>query len=123
MLAIVFTAACHNMKPVPVTQVTGNNRVWLTLSDHSVVAVDGPQIFGTKVVGFVSGKYGEYPTDQVTEVHVREPARGRTAAVIAASMLAAGVVAYWGLSTVGDKGEGVPTPDICDVEPDNELCG
>jgi hypothetical protein len=122
-LMILSSAACHNMKPVSVTQVTGNNRVWLTLSDRSVVVVDGPQIYGTKVVGFVNGRYGEFPTARVAEVRVREQAGGRTAAVVAASVLAAGVVAYWGLSTVGDKGAGNPTPDICDVEPDNELCG
>jgi hypothetical protein len=120
-LVIFSTAACHHMKPVSVAQVTASRRVWLTLSDQSVVVVDGPQIYGTKVVGFVKGKYGEFPTTQVKQLHVRETARGRTAALIAGSVLAVGGVVAWGMSNVGNKGP--HTPDLCDLEPDNELCG
>jgi hypothetical protein len=109
------------MKAVEMDQAVSSSRVSLTLSDRSVVVVYGPKIYGDKLVGFVDGKYHEYPTAQVKEVQVRESARGRTAALIAASVFAVGGAVAWGLSKGGTKG--AYTPDICDVEPDNELCG
>jgi hypothetical protein len=118
-LAMFVTAACHRMKPVSVAQVTHTDRAWLTLDDQSVVVVDGPQIYGTKVVGWVNGRYGEFPTSEVKEVYVRESARGRTAALVAASVLTAGAVGIW----LSSAGSGPHTPDICDEEPLHELCG
>jgi hypothetical protein len=118
-LVIFSTASCHSMRPVSVAQVTANHRAWLTLSDKSVVVVDGPQIYGTKVVGFVNGKYEEFPAAQVQEVHVREPARVRTAALIALSGLTAGGLLF----LLTEAGHGNPgLPDICDEEPENILC-
>jgi hypothetical protein len=119
-LAIFFTAACHRMKPVSVAQVTATNRVWLTLGDQSVVVVDGPQIYGTKLVGWVNGRYGEFPTSEVKEVYVREPASGRTAVLVAGGVLAGTAVMVW---VFGSMGKGPHTPDICDEEPLSELCG
>jgi hypothetical protein len=119
-LAIFVTAACHRMKPVSVAQVTATNRVWLTLGDQSVVVMDGPQIYGTKLVGWVNGRYGEFPTSEVKEVYVREPASGRTAVLVAGGVLTASAVMVW---VFGSMGKGPHTPDICDEEPLNELCG
>jgi hypothetical protein len=109
------------MKAVEMDQAVSSSRVSLTLSDRSVVVVYGPKIYGDKLVGFVDGKYHEYPTAEVKEIRAREPAPGRTTALIAASVVVVGGFVAWGLSSLGTKGGS--TPDICDVEPDNELCG
>jgi hypothetical protein len=121
MLAILSSPACHTMKVVGIDQAPASDRVSLTLSDRSVVVVYGPKIYGDKLVGFVDGKYHEFPTAQVKEIRAREPAPGRTTALIAASVVVVGGFVAWGLSSLGTKGGF--TPDICDVEPENELCG
>lgn len=120
-LAILSSSACHTMKVVSIDQAPASARVTLTMSDRSVAVVYGPKIYGDKLVGFVDGKYHEYPTAQVKEIRAREPAPGRTAALIAASVVVVGGVVAWGLSRLGTKG--ASTPDICDVDPTNELCG
>ena len=121
ILAVLSTAACHTLKPVSIDQARASHRVWLTLSDRSVVVVDGPQIYGDKVVGFVNGKYVELVAADLKQVQVRESARGRTAAVVAASVLVVGGFAAWGLSTLGTHGG--HAPDMCDLDPNDELCG
>ena len=122
-LALLSTSACHNLKPVTIDQAHASPRVWLTLSDRSVVVVDGPQIYGDKVVGFVMGRYAEFPTADVQKAQMPEPARTRTAALVAASVLAVGGIVAW---TVSAQGSGAkPEPDPCDTgEPDIfEVCG
>ena len=119
ILTVLSTFACHTAKVVPVDQVRASDRVWVTLSDQSTVVVYGPQIYGTKLVGFVEGKYVEVPTTQVQMVQVRETAGARTGALVALGALAAGGLVFW-LADKGSPGPG--RPDICDEEPDNEIC-
>ena len=92
------------MKVVGMDEAVASSRVSLILSDQSVAVVYGPKIYGDKLVGFVDGKYHEYPTAQVKEVQVRQSAGGRTAALIAVSVVAVGGVVAWGLSSLGTKG-------------------
>jgi hypothetical protein len=121
ILAILSSPACHTMKVVGIEHAAASTQVSLTLSDRSVVVVYGPKIYGDKLVGFVDGKYHEFPTAQVKEIRARESAPGRTTALIAASVVVVGGVVAWGLSSLGTKG--ASTPDLCDVDPMNELCG
>lgn len=121
ILAMLSSPACHTMKVVGMDQALSSSRVSLILSDRSVVVMYGPKIYGDKLVGFVDGTYHEYLTAQVKGFQVRETARARTAALIAVSVFAVGGAVAWGLSKGGTKG--AYTPDLCDVDPMNELCG
>lgn len=68
-------------------------RVWVTRTDGAVVVVNGPQVFGDSLVGFVNGEYAEMPLGQVRQLLARQPARGRTALLITASAaVAAGLI-------------------------------
>jgi hypothetical protein len=57
------------------------------------------------------------------EVRVREPARGRTTALIVASVVgfAAAVYAVAGTGLLQGRSDTM-TKDICDEEPDNPVC-
>lgn len=109
-LAILSSLACHSMKALSVDQARGRSSVSLTLSDQSVVVVDGPQIYGNKLVGFVKGIYQEIPIARVKEAHVRETDGARTAAVVIAGTL--GFVGFvYAITDAGKSNQ----PDYCDA--------
>ena len=82
-LVLLSSTACHRTKVVSLDQSVASKHVWVTLNNESVVLLSGPQIYGNKLVGFVDGKYEEYPTTNVKQVHVREPHTAATAALVA----------------------------------------
>jgi hypothetical protein len=120
-LFVLSSVACHTTKTISVDMAPANNPVWLTLSDQSVEVVYGPKIFGTKLVGFVSGKYHEFPLTLISEVHVREPARGRTMALAALGMAGFAAILY---AVAGNLHSGSDThiTDVCDEDPENPIC-
>jgi hypothetical protein len=120
-LLVFSSLACHTMKVVSVEMAPASSPVWLTLSDQSVEVVYGPKIYGAKLVGFVSGKYAEFPIDHVKEVQVREPARGRTAALVALGVAGFAAALYAAASSL-HSGTDTRITDICDEEPDNPIC-
>jgi hypothetical protein len=107
---ILSGLACHTMKVLSLDQAAGRSSVSLTLSDQSVVVVDGPKIYGTKLVGFVNGIYQEIPTAMVKAVHVRETSSARTAALVAA-----GAVGFAGFAWVIAGAGKSDKPDYCDA--------
>jgi hypothetical protein len=117
----VSTVACHTTKAVTVEMAPAKNPVWLTLNDQSVTILYGPQIYGNKLVGFVAGKYQEFPIDQVKELHAREPARGRTMALVAAGVAGAAVVLYAAAGHLHSAPDTHMT-DLCDESPDDPSC-
>jgi len=112
-LLILSGAACHTMKSVPLDKGLASDRMWVTLSDESVVVISGPKIYGDKLVGFVDGKYDEYPAADVRKVSVRESNRAGTAA-----LLAAGLVGFVGFAYVITGAGDSDAPDYCD-DPNN----
>jgi hypothetical protein len=110
VLAVLASLACHSMKVVGIDQARGMSSVSLTLNDQSVVVVDGPQIYGNKVVGFVRGIYQEIPIARVKAAHVRETNGARTAAVVVAGTL--GFVGFvYAITGAGKSNK----PDYCDA--------
>ena len=120
-LMVVSSLACHTTKVVTLEMAPASNPVWLTLSDQSVAVVFGPKIYGSKLVGFVGGKYREFPIDQVKEVQVREPARGRTMALVAVGVVGLAAALYEAAGKL-HSGSDTHVTDICDEEPDNPIC-
>jgi len=56
------------------------NSVWLTRTDHTVVRMDGPRVFGDRVVGAVAGDYTEIPLADVTQMTALHRDKGKTVA-------------------------------------------
>ena len=119
-LTVVLSTACHRMKVVALQQVPSTDHAWVTFSDQTVVKVSGPKLMGTKLVGFVNGKYDEFPASNVTQVVVREPAHARTFAVVAASVVAVGGILY-AVTGTGKSGD-MMLLDLCDEDPDSPAC-
>jgi len=97
LIATTFSsAACHTMKPVTLDALGGIRpaRVWVTRADQSVVLVEGPQLLNNRLVGFVNGRYQVMPAADVSQLRMRAPARGRTAALVTASALGVAAMAY-----------------------------
>jgi hypothetical protein len=120
-LTILSSPGCYKTKLVGIDQALASRRAWLTLSDQSVVLVYGPKIYGNKLVGFVEGKYQEFPTADLKEARVREPDGARTAALVAASVLAVGGFTY----ALLPKGSSYALPpDYCDApeHADEPMC-
>ena len=95
ILAALSSAACHTMRPVTLDQLGGiqPDRVWVKRDHQSAVVVSHPQVLGDTLVGFVNRKYEVMPATDLTQVLVRRPAGGRTAALlVAATVGLAGVV-------------------------------
>jgi hypothetical protein len=120
VLAALTGAACHTMKVVSLDQVPASDQAWVTFHDKSVVMVAGPKLMGTKLVGFVNGKYDEFPAANVKQVVVRRPAHGRTLALVAAGVVATGGILY-AVTGVGKSGD-MMLQDLCDEDPDAPAC-
>ena len=114
ILAILSSSACYTTKRVSIDEGLGSPRVSLTLRDQSVVVVYGPKIYGNKLVGYVRGKYEEYPTAELTEARVRVLSGARTAALVATGVVAFGGFVYVLLG----KGTYSLPSDYC-AEPDH----
>lgn len=114
-LVILTTTACHRTKVVSLDQGLASQRVWVTMKNESIVIVTGPKIYGTKLVGFVDGKYEEYLTADVKKVSVRESNRVGTAALLAGALVAFAGFAY-AISGSGSSNR----PDYCD-DPNNAM--
>jgi hypothetical protein len=97
LLAAAFlSAACYTMRPVTLDEI-GRLRpaqIRATRDDQSVVVVYNPQVFGTKLVGFVEGKYQEMRAADLKQFRMRAPARGQTAALIVGAALGVATFAY-----------------------------
>jgi hypothetical protein len=88
-LLVGLFAACKTTAPVPspwANYVTGTQpgAIWLSRSDHTVVRVDGPRMFGDTVVGMVDGQYTEIPLTDVTQLMARRADKGKTIALAVA---------------------------------------
>jgi hypothetical protein len=110
-LGILAIIACHTTKVVRMDEGLASNRVWVTLQDQSIVELYGPKVYGNKLVGYVSGRYQEYPTAQVKEMRVRQPAGARTAALVVAGMVGFGGFVY----ALAGVAKSPKAPDYCDA--------
>lgn len=114
LFATVALTACHSMTPLSWSEVAGlrPSRVWVTHADQSVAEVSGPQVFGDTLVGYVNGGFVELPTAAIKQVVMRRPARGKTMALVAASIAGAAAVAVV-VSSIGapDAKDGVNCDD------------
>ena len=94
--ALLSSAACYSMKPVALEELVAirPTKARVTRSDQSVTVVWGPRVIENRLVGWVDGEYQVMPATDVQQVLVKRPARGRTAAAIAAGTVGAAALVY-----------------------------
>jgi hypothetical protein len=117
--------ACHHMAAVdaPVEYIDGAkpSRIWVTRPSGETFIVEGPQLFGDTLVGYVNGEYRELEFRSTDEIVVRKPARARTALAVAGGI--AGVVGFaYLISGSGSAGDNRRFNQDCDDDPDQPGC-
>ena len=121
IFAVLASAACHTMVPLTFDEV-GSMRpgtVYLTRPDATVIELTGPQVFGDTMVGYSAGTFYELDRKEISRVTVKQSAKGKTIGLVAASIVAAGVVGVW-ISGIGDEGD---TANVdCNDVPDDPRC-
>ncbi|HUK22536.1 MAG TPA: hypothetical protein VLV45_13395 [Gemmatimonadales bacterium] len=91
MLGALLLAGCHTIRPVEPAQLTassGVQRVWVTRTDQSTIAMDLPQVVGDTLTGMLHGEPQSIPLSDATVILARKAAPARTAVVV---MLAGGL--------------------------------
>jgi hypothetical protein len=109
------------MVPVNLERVAAERpyRVWVTQADQGVVEVSGPQVINDTLVGYIGGVFTELPATDVKQVKVKRSAKGKTMALVAASIVGAGALGVV-ISGLGSSGRD-PGVDCMDV-PDDPRC-
>jgi hypothetical protein len=120
----VFSVGCHRMTqvPAPIKYIEGAkpSRIWVTRPGGDTFIVDGPQLFGDTLVGYINGEYREVEFEGSERVVVRQPARTRTAILVAAGIAGTAVFGYL-ISGVGTSGNPGANTDCAD-DPDQPEC-
>ena len=122
LLAALASAACHTMSPVTLAQLSAMKpeRAWLKASDQSVMVMQGPQVVGDTLVGYVNGRYEEIPTSQVGQMIVQVPAKTRT--VLLAVGIAVGIGGFAYAITGATGGDKYVGSDYCEEHPEDPAC-
>ena len=121
LLAVVAGTACYTMAPLSLDQISVERptRVWVTTADRSRVEVNGPQVFGDTLVGYVGGDFRELPTGEIAQVAIKRAAKGKTMALVAASIASAALVGV----AISGLGAADPAAMIdCNEFPDEPEC-
>jgi hypothetical protein len=105
VLVVASTVGCHTMRPVALDDLdtVRPGRVWVTRADQSVVVVSGPRVVRNRLAGFIDGTYQVIPADEVEQILVRRPEKGKTAALVAAGAVGLAATAYLLSGTGGSK--------------------
>jgi hypothetical protein len=89
---LIVAAACTTLRPVGVDELRGPNppeRVRVTKTDDSTVALHSPRVVGDTLVGTADGVRRTLLLSQATAIQAWEPAPNRTAILIFAGMTGA----------------------------------
>lgn len=118
-IAALTSLGCYTMAPLSWEDITNQRpaRVWVTQADRSRIVVNGPQVFGDTLVGYIAGTFQELPTADIAQVVIKRAAKGRTMALIAASIAGAAALGVF-ISGIGDRGNETD----CNEFPDEPEC-
>jgi hypothetical protein len=116
------TAACHTLRPITLAELNAAKpgAVWVTRADQSVVVVEGPQLLGDTLVGYVEGKFEEMPTANLQKFVMKKPDKGKTTALIIGTTVGVAGVAFL-LTSTGLFSDPQSMLD-CDDDPDQAGC-
>ena len=119
ILAALASAACHTMVPLTFDEVSAMRpgTVYITRDDQSVLALTGPQVFGDTLVGYIGTAFYELDQKEVARVEVKRSAKGKTMALVAASIASAAAIGV----VISGLGSDSPLYD-CNDEPERPEC-
>ena len=120
IVVALVSAACHSMVPLTFDEV-GSVRpgtVYLTRGDATMLELTGPQVFGDTIVGYdMGGNFYELDRKEISRVTVRQSAKVKTMALVAAGIAGAAAIGVM-ISGIG----GDPPLYDCNDEPDRPEC-
>ena len=114
------TAACHTMVPLTLEEVSSMRpgTVYLTRGDATQLQLTGPQVFGDTIVGYdMGGNFHELDRHEVSRVTMKQSAKGKTMALVAAGIVGAAAIGV----VISGIGADSPLYD-CNDEPERPEC-
>lgn len=116
IVAALAVPACHTMVPLTFEGVAVERpgTVYITREDQTVLVLTGPQVFGDTIVGYIGPTFYELDRDDVSRVTVKRSAKGKTMALVAASIAGAAMLGAM-MSGLGEDSplyDCMETPDI-----------
>ena len=121
-LAALSGIGCKTTTTVTLAELNAlkPERAWVREGGNSMVIVDGPQVVGDTIVGYVNGVYEEMPSDKFSQIVVQKNATTRTLLLVGAVTVGFGGMIYALIgSTGGDKYLG---SDYCEEHPFDPDC-
>ena len=114
------TAACHTLRPITLAELNAAKpgAVWVTRADQSVVVVEGPQLIGDTLVGYVQGEFEEMPTANLQKFVTKKRDKAKTTALIIGTTVGIAGAAMM-MTSSGLFGN---PADLEDCEDDPEKC-
>lgn len=122
VLAALAGAGCKTTAPVTLAELNAlkPERAWVTEGGKSVIIVDGPQVVGDTIVGYVNGVYEEMPSEKFSQIVVEKNATGRTILLVGVITAGFGGMMYALLgSSSSEKYKG---SDFCEEHPEDPDC-
>ncbi len=110
---LTITAACTTLRPVEPDELRGPSRperVRITEINDSTVVLRTPKVVGDTLIGTVDGARRTFLLAQATAIQAREPAPGRTAALVGGG---AGVLAFIVVEAIKTKPPAQPACGVC----------
>ena len=119
IVAALAVPACHTMVPLTFEGVAAERpgTVYITREDQTTLALTGPQVFGDTIVGYVGPTFHELDRDDVSRVEIKRSAKGKTMALVAASIAGAAALGV----VISGLGSDSPLYD-CNDEPERPEC-
>lgn len=121
LFAALLSAACHTKRPVTMAELNAlkPERAWVTETNQTVLIVDGPQVVGDTLVGYVNGVYEEMPATQFKELVVEKNATGKTVLLVGAITVGFGGMVY---ALLGSGHSDAVDPSYCEEHEEDPAC-
>lgn len=121
-LAALSGIGCKTTTTVTLAELNAlkPERAWVREGGNSMVIVDGPQVVGDTIVGYVNGVYEEMPSDKFSQIVVQKNATTRTLLLVGVLTAGFGGMVYALIGGKGDTGYG--GSDYCEEHPEDPIC-
>lgn len=105
-ILLVTVTACTAWKPISMSPTSyirmhDPEAIWLQLQDSSIVILGRPRVFLDSLRGISGGEYRNVALKDVVHVRAEEPDKGKTTALVAASVVLA--VGFVYLAATSDR--------------------
>lgn len=113
---LVMVTACSTMQPVArpreFMQARQPSIVWVDHAGQQMVSIEGPQLMGDSIVGFIEGEYTEIPMSQIRSMQAKQYSRSRTTAFLAGMVAVAAAAIFLVSGGTGSTSDQIDEDDI-----------